>query len=112
MPDSVAVVAKAGGAHASADLAGLREKYRSGKTAIFKSLADSGASSRNVRSLLQKLARHTDATLQLLWQRADFPAESCLVATGGFGRGELFPRQAVERFAGLALQSLQVGLAR
>ena len=78
------------------DLVGVREQYRAGKTAIFESLAGSGSSSRNVRSLLQKLARHTDATLQLLWHDAGFPPASCLVAAGGFGRGELFPHSDVD----------------
>ena len=78
------------------DLAGVREQYRAGKKAIFESLAGGGASSRNVRGLLQKLARHTDATLQLLWQNAGFPAAACLVAAGGFGRDELFPHSDVD----------------
>jgi [protein-PII] uridylyltransferase len=78
------------------ELAQVREKYRAGKTALFASLASSGASTRGIRSLLQKLARHTDATLQLLWERAEFPATACLVAAGGYGRGELFPHSDVD----------------
>ena len=78
------------------ELAQVREHYRAGKTALFASLAASGASTRGIHSLLQKLARHTDATLQLLWQRADFPAATCLVAVGGYGRGELFPHSDVD----------------
>jgi [protein-PII] uridylyltransferase len=78
------------------ELAQVREQYRAGKTALFASLASSGASTRGIRSVLQKLARHTDATLQLLWDRAEFPATACLVAAGGYGRGELFPHSDVD----------------
>jgi [protein-PII] uridylyltransferase len=74
----------------------LREQYRSGKKALLTSLAGSGASTRGIRSLLRRLARHTDDTLRQLWQRAGFPAGYCLVAVGGFGRGELFPHSDVD----------------
>ena len=74
-------------ADALGDLVPVREQYRSGKSALLASLAGSGASSRGIRSLLQKLGRHTDATLQALWQRAVFPTDFSLVAVGGYGRG-------------------------
>lgn len=74
----------------------LREAYRAGKTALLTSLAGSGSSTRGIRSLLHKLARHTDGTLRQLWQRAGFPAGCSLVAVGGFGRGELFPHSDVD----------------
>ncbi|MES2399792.1 MAG: [protein-PII] uridylyltransferase [Pseudomonadota bacterium] len=77
-------------------LAKVREDYRAGKIALFESLAASGSSTRGIHGLLQKLAKHTDATLQILWQIADFPASACLVAAGGFGRGELFPHSDVD----------------
>ena len=78
------------------ELAEVREQYRAGKTALFASLAGSGASARGIKNLLQKLARHTDATLHLLWHRAGFPLDACLVAAGGYGRGELFPHSDVD----------------
>ncbi|MES2941456.1 MAG: DUF294 nucleotidyltransferase-like domain-containing protein, partial [Pseudomonadota bacterium] len=78
------------------DLAKIREEYRAGKNALFASLATSGASTRGIHSLLYKLTRHADATLKVLWQAAAFPDTACLVAAGGFGRGELFPHSDVD----------------
>ncbi len=78
------------------DVVQVREQYREGKQALFASLANSGPSTRGIRSLLQKLARHTDATLRLLWQHANFPVSACLVAVGGYGRQELFPHSDVD----------------
>ena len=78
------------------ELAELRAQYRAGKTALLASLASSGASYRGIHGLLKKLAQHADTTLQLLWRRADFPASACLIAAGGYGRGELFPHSDVD----------------
>ena len=89
---SVATTAPA----SSAELTQLREHYRSGKIELLASLAQSGASTRGMRSRLQTLARHADKTLQQLWMRADFPEECSLVAVGGYGRGELFPYSDVD----------------
>ncbi|WP_188708902.1 [protein-PII] uridylyltransferase [Polaromonas eurypsychrophila] len=78
------------------EAATLREHYRAGKNALLASLAGSGSSTRGIHSLLRRLARHTDATLRQIWQRADFPVGCALVAVGGFGRGELFPNSDVD----------------
>jgi [protein-PII] uridylyltransferase len=77
-------------------LALARAQYRAGKDALLKSLATSGASTRGIRGMLQKLSKHTDNTLQTLWTLAGFEPEFCLVAVGGYGRGELFPHSDVD----------------
>ena len=77
-------------------LALARAHYRAGKDVLFTSLATSGASSRGIRGMLQKLSKHTDGTLQQLWALAGFEANFCLVAVGGYGRGELFPHSDID----------------
>ena len=78
------------------ELTPFREQYSAGKAGVLAALAGSGASTRGVHGLLQKLGQLTDTTLRRLWQLAEFPPEACLIAVGGFGRGELFPHSDVD----------------
>ncbi len=78
------------------ELSALRTQYRADKAAILEALAASGASTRQVNSVLRQLAQLADVLLQALWQRAGMPAQLTLAAVGGFGRSELFPQSDVD----------------
>ena len=78
------------------ELALCRDQYRAGKSAVLASFGRVGASSRGIHGLLRKLSQHTDTALQQLWRLGGFPETACLIAVGGFGRGELFPHSDVD----------------
>ena len=61
--------------------------------AALKSEFDADA---NTSYLLKRHSRLVDALLQDLWLAAKISPEVCLIAVGGYGRGELFPHSDVD----------------
>ena len=79
-----------------ADLTQLRQTYKHDKSAVLHTLANSGAVTRGLKQTLRQLAILADGLLIALWEDAGLAPAMCLVAVGGFGRGELFPHSDVD----------------
>jgi [protein-PII] uridylyltransferase len=54
------------------------------------------------RLLLRRHAQLIDRTVKAVWERSGVPPGSALVATGGYGRGELFPSSDIDLLVLLA----------
>ena len=78
------------------DTAALREAFRRDKAALLDTLARSGANTRQLHRSLKQLTGLVDELLVKLWHQAGFSDGLCLVAVGGFGRGELYPHSDVD----------------
>ena len=50
----------------------------------------------DTRSLLRNRSAMMDRLLVDLWQESGIPAELCLAAVGGYGRGELYPQSDID----------------
>ncbi|MFM9913483.1 MAG: [protein-PII] uridylyltransferase [Methylophilaceae bacterium] len=50
----------------------------------------------NAAQLLRGLCRLVDGVLSDIWAQSGLPPEICLIAVGGYGRGELFPHSDVD----------------
>ena len=64
-----------------------RDRWQSERTRLIESYHPR----QNPQTLLRRLSAHADRTLITLWRQAQMPDSACLIAVGGFGRGELYP---------------------
>jgi [protein-PII] uridylyltransferase len=77
-------------------IAALRQQLRSGKQALIEEFRAARPTITAAHSLLRRLARQVDTIVTALWEQAGLPDGACLVAVGGYGRGELFPYSDVD----------------
>jgi [protein-PII] uridylyltransferase len=70
----------------------LRHTLQSGRQALHASYR----ANRNPATLLQGAARQVDGLLRHIWQTLGLDPQLCLVAVGGYGRGELYPASDVD----------------
>ena len=78
--------------HPSDDIAGLRTSLRNDRLALEQSFLQQGKAAR----LLSAHSRLIDQYLHRVWLKLGMPGNISLVAVGGYGRGELYPKSDID----------------
>jgi [protein-PII] uridylyltransferase len=74
----------------------LRARFREGKANLLEHFGASRPSAPAALRLIRALCKHVDQTLLVLWEHANMPSGTALLAVGGYGRGELFPHSDID----------------
>ncbi|HZW24006.1 MAG TPA: [protein-PII] uridylyltransferase [Gallionella sp.] len=76
----------------SDDVATLRASLRNDRAALEKGFFQYGKAAQ----LLKAHSRQIDGYLRRIWQQLGMPAPLALIAVGGYGRGELYPKSDID----------------
>jgi len=82
----------------------LRNSLRSEVAAARQGLRAAYFERPNPAQLLRRHARLVDRTVRSVWRQAGLPPAAALVATGGYGRGELYPSSDIDLLVLLAAE--------
>lgn len=74
----------------------LRDEYRQAKARQITLLKNPTLGRRSIRGVLHHFSDLADGLLRTLWQRADMPANTALLAVGGYGRAQLLPSSDID----------------
>src|SRR3990172_2714431 len=78
--------------------------HRTGLAGARQALRESYLKRPNPRLLLRGHAQLIDRTVRTVWNEIGMPAGTTLVATGGYGRGELYPSSDIDLLVLLAAE--------